>query len=147
MSSFLFTHILAHWTMRETVPSPQADPDVNQTAHGMPPREWQVMQMHISESRAGATQHCWQNNADRRGAGPHAAFIKQDRDTDGDEQGSVFTWRHHTRRADMQHIACNAVQTLSVLCEITSEQLLKRMHRIHTSCLIKGALWKSDSES
>lgn len=26
--------------------------------------------------RAGATQHCWQNNEDRREAGPHVAFIK-----------------------------------------------------------------------
>lgn len=75
--------------MWETVPSPLADPDVNQRAHGMPPCEWQVMQMHIWESRVGATQHCWQNNVDRGEAGLYAAFIKQDRDTDHNEQRSV----------------------------------------------------------
>lgn len=81
--------------MWETVPSPKADPAVNQTAHGMLSCDWQVMQMHISERQAGATQHCWQNNADgerKVGAGggrPHNTFNKQDRDMDHNEQRST----------------------------------------------------------
>lgn len=43
----------------------------------------------FQKRRAGATQYCWQNNVDRREAGPHVAFIKQDRDTDYNELRSV----------------------------------------------------------
>lgn len=70
-------------------PPPQADPDVNHTVHGMPLCEWQVMQMHISKRQVGAAQHCWQNNVDRRAGDPHAAFIKQDKDMEQNEQGAV----------------------------------------------------------
>lgn len=43
----------------------------------------------ISERGVRATRQCQQNNEDRRGAEPRAAFIKQDRDMDHSEWGSL----------------------------------------------------------
>lgn len=57
MSSFLFTHILAHWTVLETVPSPRADPRVNQLS------TWQASLWVTGDADAHFRETSWSDTA------------------------------------------------------------------------------------
>lgn len=74
---------------------------------------------HLERAEPERPQHCWQNKADRRGAGPHVAFIKLDRDKGRDGTKFSPTWRRSIRNPEIRHAACGVIYTLSV----TGEQL------------------------